>query len=66
MDERSAKVIAEALGGAAWQSGGGVWLALKERPDGRLVVISDEVVCEYASLRDFEAGAMETGSIRLC
>ena len=66
MDERSAKVIAEVLGGASWHSGGGVWLVLKERPDGRLVVISDEVVCEYASLRDFEADAAALATIRLC
>jgi len=34
MDERSANVVAGALGGSAWHSGGGVWLVLKERPDG--------------------------------
>lgn len=66
MDEGSANVVAGALGGSAWHSGGGVWLVLKERADGRLVVISDEVVCEHASVHDFEADAPETASILLC
>jgi hypothetical protein len=29
-------------------------------------VISDEVVCEYASQADFESGAKETAAIHLC
>ena len=47
MDEQQATSIANALGGEAWQSGGGIWLVLLRRSDGRVVVISDEVVCEY-------------------
>ena len=54
MDEKSAKAVAEALGGAAWNSGGGIWLVRFERADGRLAVLSDEVVCEYADESAFD------------
>jgi len=66
MNEQQANAVAETLGGSAWNSGGGIWLVLKERSDGKLVVISDEVVCEYASQADFENGVKETAAIRLC
>jgi len=66
MDEKAATNVAEALGASAWQSGGDIWLVLKERPDGHLVVISDEVVCEYASRTAFQAGAKELASVGLC
>jgi hypothetical protein len=54
VDEQQATTIAEALGGSAWQSDGGIWLVLLRRSDGRLVVISDEVVCEYKNEDCFE------------
>ena len=54
MDEDRAKQIAEALSGETWQSGGGIWLVLLRRQDGKLVVISDEVVCEYDSEEQFD------------
>lgn len=54
MNERQATVVAESLGGTTWQSGGGIWLVLLRRSDGRLVVISDEVVCEYETEDHFE------------
>lgn len=66
MNEQQANAVAKALGGLAWNSGGEMWLVLKERSDGRLVVISDEVVCEYASQADFEKGVKETAAIHLC
>jgi hypothetical protein len=66
MNEQQADAVAEALGGLTWNSGGGIWLVLKERSDGRLVAISDEIVCEYTSQADFESGAKETAAIRLC
>ena len=56
LNETTAPQVAQALGGEAWQSGGGIWLVLVRRKDGRLVVISDDVVGEYASEADFEAG----------
>lgn len=49
MDEAQAEAVAEALGGSAWQSGGDIWLVITRRADGKVVAISDEVVCEYDS-----------------
>ena len=49
MNEYQAKRIAEVLGGEPWQSGGSIWLVMNYRPDGKLVVISDEVICLYES-----------------
>jgi hypothetical protein len=54
MDEIQAEKMAEILGGEAWQSGGDIWLVLIRRNDGHLVVISDEVVCEYENEDAFE------------
>jgi hypothetical protein len=56
MDERQAEAVAEALGGAAWNSGGGIWLVQLQRADGHLVVISGEVVCEYRDSMAFDKG----------
>jgi len=56
MDEQQATTIATALGGETWQSGGGIWLVRLERADGRLVVLSDEVVCEYPDEEAFDRG----------
>ena len=55
MTEEEAHLVMEALGGKAWQSGGNIWLVLIERGDGRLVVISDDVVCEYPDQEAFDA-----------
>lgn len=56
LNEKTAEQIAKALGGEAWQSGGGIWLVLLRRNDGHLVVISEDAVDEYASETDFDAG----------
>lgn len=63
MDENQANAVAEALGGETWQSGGDIWLVVFRRSDGRVVVISDEVVCEYVNDDAFEAGDAETSII---
>lgn len=65
MSEDQASAVAEALGGEAWQSGGGIWLVVIRRGDGHLVVLSDEVVCEYESDKAFDS-AKELAAIRLC
>ena len=54
MDSEQAEIVAEALGGTAWDSGGGINLIKLERQNGSFVVISDEVVCEYGNEQDFE------------
>lgn len=56
MDEIKAKAIAGAMGGAAHQSGGGIWLVILTTSDGRLVVISDDAIAEYRDRAAFNAG----------
>jgi hypothetical protein len=63
MDEQRAEQLAAAVGGEAWQSGGGMWLVVLERPDGALVVFSGDAVCEYPDWEAFDqsdAAAMIT------
>ena len=54
MNEFQAKQVAEALSGEIWQSGGGIWLVLLRQGNGKIVVISDEAVCEYEDEKHFE------------
>ena len=56
MNEEKAEATAAALGGETWHSGGGIWLVLIRRKDGKLVVVSDEAVCEYESQEQFDEG----------
>ena len=54
LTEENAKIVARILGGEEWQSGGGIMLILFRRRDGKVVVLSDDVVCEYASDKAFD------------
>jgi hypothetical protein len=54
LNEVSAPIVAAALGGDAWQSGGGIWLIVKRTVDGRVVTISPEVVNVYENKEAFE------------
>ncbi len=54
MNEEQAKKVASVLGGEVWQSGGGIWLVLLRQGNGKLVVVSDEAVCEYDDEQHFE------------
>ena len=65
MDEKKAKELAELLGGNVWNSGGDVWLVRLERSDGKLVVMSEEVVCEYDNEKAFEDNK-SNNSIIIC
>lgn len=56
MDEEKAEALAKLLGGDTWQSGGGIWLVIIHRPDGTVVAISDEVICEYDNEDAFDGG----------
>lgn len=56
MNAEQAEVVAEALGGVAWNSGGGANLVGFKRADGHLVVISDEAICEYENEDAFDTG----------
>ena len=55
MTEEQAEAVAAALGGETWQSGGDIWLVVFRRSDGAVIVLSDEVVNEYAGEAEFEA-----------
>ena len=65
MSEDQAKLIAAVFRGDAWQSGGDIWLVIIRRQDGHLVVLSDEIVCEYESEADFDKAKVKA-SIHLC
>lgn len=54
MTEKKAVTLAKAFGGESWQSGGEIWLVLRKRQDGKIVAISDELVCEYEDEDAFE------------
>lgn len=65
MSEDQASAVAEALGGEIWQSGGGIWLVVIHRGDSHLVILSDEVVCEYESWEAFD-NAQALTAVQLC
>ena len=56
MDEKQAKALAKAIGGEDWQSGGGIYVVGIRRPDGKMVVISDDLVAEYEDDEAFDEG----------
>ena len=64
LTESEVQRLAAVLGGDVWDSGGGVELIVIERPDGRVVAVSDEAVCEYAD-RDALTGGQPSNSIML-
>src|ERR1051325_6336430 len=60
MDEKTAKALAEAIGGEEWQSGGGIYVVAIRKPSGAVVVISDDLVAEYEDEDSFEASQPKT------
>jgi len=66
MNEIEATKLAEILGGRTWQSGGGIWLVVFRRSDGRVAVLSAEAVTEYQSEEELQSGGDPTKSILLC
>jgi hypothetical protein len=54
MNEAQAEAVAKALRGETWQSGGDIWLVVFRRSNGKVVVLSDEVVKGYDSEDAFE------------
>lgn len=54
MDQQRADQLSKILGGDVWQSGGGIFLIIIKRQDGKLVVFSDEMVCEYENEAAFD------------
>jgi hypothetical protein len=64
MNEEQANAVAQALGGNAWNSGGNIWLVRVQKEQGDMVVISDDVVCEYEN-EDAFSDSKPTASILL-
>jgi hypothetical protein len=56
MNDLRAKEVADILGGEPFQVEDGSWLVVIERPDGRVVALSDTSVEEYYDRAAFEAG----------
>ena len=56
MSDLNAKEIAQILGGEAIRTEEAGWLVLIERPDGRVVSLSESSVEEYYDRADFESG----------
>jgi hypothetical protein len=65
MNENQARAVAAVFGGDVWNSGGGIWLVIITRSDGRVVVMSDELITEYASGEAHDDGDAPTNSISL-
>jgi hypothetical protein len=58
MGEREARDLAGRIGGRAHHAGGNIWLVLKDRPDGSLLVVGDGgfSITTYAA---YEAGDLD-------
>jgi hypothetical protein len=56
MTKKNAVAVAKAFDGTAWHSGGNIWLVRIDRPNGNLVVLSDELICEYTDEAAFDNG----------
>jgi hypothetical protein len=54
--ENQANIIANALGGDPWQSGGGIYVVLMHRQDGKLIALTTDCVCEYENEKAFDTG----------
>ena len=56
MEQQQARELARVLGGEVWTSDDGAYLVALRRPDGAIVVFSDDAVTEYADDDAFDAG----------
>ena len=60
LNENTAEQVAKTFGGEAWQSGGGIWLVMLTRNDGKVVAISEDCICQYASEQAFQNSLAES------
>lgn len=65
LDAKTGKRLAETFGGTTYNSGGGILLHRIDKPNGHIIVISDDCICEYASETDFYGGNNPIGEILL-
>jgi hypothetical protein len=63
--EETAKKLAEAIGGEAENTGGDVWLAMKELENGSFLVFSLEEIGLYKSRQSMEEGDRPRSSVQL-
>lgn len=56
MNKEQAKQIVELMNTDYWNSGGDIYLLIFRRNDGKMVALSDEVICEYENEEALEAG----------
>jgi hypothetical protein len=56
MDELKADKLADELGGQAYRIDEDIWVVVIDRRDGRLVVLTDCSVDEYADWQAFKSG----------
>ena len=54
MTKLEAEQIAETFSGRSWRAGDGVWLVIVKQPDGKVLVVSDDLLCEYETQKHFE------------
>jgi hypothetical protein len=66
MTQHQAESVARMIDGEPWQSGGNIWLVVKQRAAGRCVVLSGAMICEYASQEAFDDGQPPIASMLLC
>jgi hypothetical protein len=56
MDELKADLLARTLGGQAYVTDDDAWVVVIDRRDGKVVILTDESVEEYADWQAFKAG----------
>lgn len=65
MDKSDARIVAEIFGGKVEHTGGDVYVVVRGRRDGSVVVFHEEAIHVYRSRRAWETGAHEARSIEL-
>ncbi len=63
MDELKADLLARTLGGQAYVTDDDAWVVVIDRLDGKVVVLTDEAVEEYADWKAFKAGRRDASIV---
>jgi hypothetical protein len=59
MTEDEAEMVAKALRGEPWNSGGGIWLVLFHRADGSITVLGDDAINVYSDQVAFDSNSAD-------